>query len=151
MPEKREEVTTEGGLDVVSYFDSVADACRRLGEQNIEVSLFIDPEFSQIDAAVEAGAPVVELHTGAYAEASGEAVAEELKRLQKATGYGLSKGLIVNAGHGLNYQNVEPVAAIPGMNELNIGHSIIGRAVFTGLKGAVKEMKSLMVNAADRA
>ena len=151
VPEKREEVTTEGGLDVVTHFSSVADACRRLGEQEIEVSLFIDPDVEQIDAAVKAGAPVVELHTGAYAEATGDEMAAELERLQKATEYGLSRGLIVNAGHGLNYQNVEPVAAIPGMNELNIGHSIIGRAVFTGLKGAVREMKSLMVNAANQA
>lgn len=150
VPEKREEVTTEGGLDVVTHFDSVADACRRLGEQNIEVSLFIDPDCDQIDAAAKAGAPVVELHTGAYAEATGKEMEEELQRLEKATEYGLSKGLIVNAGHGLNYQNVEPVAAIKGMNELNIGHSIIGRAVFTGLKGAVQDMKALVTNAADR-
>ncbi len=143
VPEKREEVTTEGGLDVVGLFNSVADACQRLGQKNIEVSLFIDPELDQIDAAMRAGAPVVELHTGAYAEFTGKERQAELERLKNATEYALSKGLIVNAGHGLNYQNVEPVAAIPGMNELNIGHSIIGRAIFTGLKTAVQEMKDL--------
>ena len=147
VPEKREEVTTEGGLDVAGNFDSVANACRRLVKKNIEVSLFIDPDLDQIDASVKAGAPVIELHTGAYAEATGEAIQAELDRLKKATEYALSKGLIVNAGHGLNYQNVEPVAAIPGINELNIGHSIIGRAIFTGLKSAVKEMKALMMDA----
>ncbi|OED41106.1 pyridoxine 5'-phosphate synthase [Endozoicomonas sp. (ex Bugula neritina AB1)] len=146
VPEKREEITTEGGLDVVGLFDSVADACARLIKKNIEVSLFIDPELNQIDASVKAGAPVIELHTGAYAEASGEQMHAELARLRKATEYALSKGLIVNAGHGLNYQNVEPVAAIVGINELNIGHSIIGRAVFTGLKDAVKEMKFLIMD-----
>lgn len=147
VPEKREEITTEGGLDVVGLLDSVADACQRLVKKGVEVSLFIDPELDQIDAAVKAGAPVIELHTGAYAEASGEAMQAELKRLQKATEYALSKGLIVNAGHGLNYQNVEPVAAISGMNELNIGHCIISRAVFTGLQAAVREMKALMMDA----
>ena len=147
VPEKREEVTTEGGLDVVGLFDSVANACDRMAKTNIEVSLFIDPELDQIDASVKAGAPVIELHTGAYAEATGEVMLAELQRLKKATEYALSKGLIVNAGHGLNYQNVEPVAAITGINELNIGHSIIGRAVFSGLKGAVKEMKALLMDA----
>ena len=148
VPEKREEVTTEGGLDVRGHFTAVADACRRLGKKGIEVSLFIDPDLEQIDASVEAGAPVIELHTGAYAEETGKSAREELKRLQQATAYARSKGLIVNAGHGLNYQNVEAVAAIEGLNELNIGHSIIGRAVFTGLKNAVREMKQLMLNAA---
>lgn len=149
VPEKREELTTEGGLDVAGHFDSVKDACDRLGAKGIEVSLFIDPEFSQIEAAVEAGAPVIELHTGAYAEAeTAEAMKFELERLKSAVEFALTKGLIVNAGHGLNYQNVEPVAAIPGINELNIGHSIISRALFTGLKDAVKEMKTLMLRAA---
>ena len=147
VPEKREEITTEGGLDVVGLFDSVADACARLARKNIVVSLFIDPELDQIAAAVEAGAPVIELHTGAYAEAMGEALQVELERLKKATEFALSKGLVVNAGHGLNYQNVEPVASIPGLNELNIGHAMIGRAVFTGLKQAVREMKALMMDA----
>ena len=147
VPEKREEITTEGGLDVLTHFESVATACRRLAKKNIEVSLFIDPEYSQIDAAVEAGAPVIELHTGAYAEAKGELQTAELSRLTSATEYALSKGLIVNAGHGLNYQNVEPIAAIAGMNELNIGHAIIGRAIFTGLKEAVQDMKHLMAGA----
>ncbi len=147
VPEKREELTTEGGLDVAGSFDGVADACRRLAAENIEVSLFIDPEPDQIDVAAKAGAPVIELHTGAYAEASGSEQKAELDRLNKAVKYALGKGLIVNAGHGLNYQNVEPVAAISGLTELNIGHSIISRAMFTGLKSAVAEMKALMLQA----
>ncbi|WP_163370669.1 pyridoxine 5'-phosphate synthase [Endozoicomonas acroporae] len=149
VPEKREEVTTEGGLDVKGLFDSVAPACERLGKQGIEVSLFIDPDLDQIEAAVRAGAPAIELHTGAYAEAStAEAMQDELDRLRNAVVFGLEQGLIVNAGHGLNYQNVEPVALIAGINELNIGHSIIARALFTGLKPAVREMKALMLAAA---
>lgn len=149
VPEKREEVTTEGGLDVKGLFDSVAPACERLGKQGIEVSLFIDPDMDQIEAAVRAGAPAIELHTGAYADASkAEAMQDELDRLRNAVVFGLEQGLIVNAGHGLNYQNVEPVALIAGINELNIGHSIIARALFTGLKPAVREMKALMLAAA---
>jgi pyridoxine 5-phosphate synthase len=149
VPEKREELTTEGGLDVIGQQASVAAACERLGQAGIEVSLFIDPDHGQIEAAFKAGAPVIELHTGAYAEAdNANDMQEELQRLRSATEFALSKGLIVNAGHGLNYQNVEPVAAIAGLNELNIGHSIIGRALFTGLKEAVKEMRTLMLRAA---
>ena len=148
VPEKREELTTEGGLDVAGQQAMIADACRRLGASGIEVSLFIDPDIAQIEAAVAAGAPVIELHTGAYAEAhTVEAARAELVRLVNATEFALGKGLVVNAGHGLNYQNVEPVAAIEGINELNIGHSIIGRALFTGLKEAVREMKTLMLRA----
>ncbi|MGI9278863.1 MAG: pyridoxine 5'-phosphate synthase [Endozoicomonas sp.] len=149
VPEKREELTTEGGLDVVGHRSSIASACARMAKVGIEVSLFIDPDLAQIEASAEVGAPVIELHTGAYAEAEApEAMEAELERLKKATVFALSKGLIVNAGHGLNYQNVEPVAAIDGINELNIGHSLIGRAFFTGLKTAVKEMKTLMLRAA---
>ena len=149
VPEKREELTTEGGLDVVGNFAAIKDACGRLAAVGSEVSLFIDPDQKQIEAAVEAGAPVIELHTGAYAEAeTAERVLAELNRLKEMTAFAHSKGLIVNAGHGLNYQNVEPVAAIEGINELNIGHSIIGRALFTGLQAAVKEMKTLMLRAA---
>lgn len=152
VPEKREEVTTEGGLDVKGLFDSVAPACDRLGKQGIEVSLFIDPDRDQIEAAVRAGAPAIELHTGAYVEAlTAEAMQDELDRLRNAVVFGLEQGLIVNAGHGLNYQNVEPVALIAGINELNIGHSIIARALFTGLKPAVREMKALMLAAARNA
>ncbi|KEI71598.1 pyridoxine 5'-phosphate synthase [Endozoicomonas elysicola] len=152
VPEKREEVTTEGGLDVKGLFDSVASACHRLGKQRVEVSLFIDPDRDQVEAAARAGAPAIELHTGAYAEAmTAEAMQEELDRLRNAVIFGLEQGLIVNAGHGLNYQNVEPVAMIAGINELNIGHSIIARALFTGLKPAVREMKSLMLDAARKA
>ncbi|WOG25559.1 pyridoxine 5'-phosphate synthase [Endozoicomonas sp. 8E] len=148
VPEKREELTTEGGLDIVGQMSSISSACSLMAEAGIEVSLFIDPDLDQIEASVEAGAPVIELHTGAYADAeTPEAMQAELDRLKKATDFALSKGLIVNAGHGLNYQNVEPVAAINGINELNIGHSIIGRALFTGLKTAVKEMKTLMLRA----
>ncbi|WP_263078793.1 pyridoxine 5'-phosphate synthase [Endozoicomonas sp. Mp262] len=149
VPEKRQELTTEGGLDVAGNIGSVKDACRRLAAKGIEVSLFIDPEAVQISAAAECGAPVIELHTGAYADAdSPQAMKAELERLQGAVDYALEKGLVVNAGHGLNYQNVEPVAAIPGINELNIGHSIISRALFSGLKDAVREMKKLMLRAA---
>lgn len=148
VPEKRQELTTEGGLDVLGNQAAITAACQRMTVQNSEVSLFIDPDIDQIQAVVDTGAPVIELHTGAYAEAtSHECIRAELKRLEKATEFALGKGLIVNAGHGLNYQNVEPIAAIAGINELNIGHSIIGRALFVGLKEAVREMKTLMLRA----
>ncbi|UYM16533.1 pyridoxine 5'-phosphate synthase [Endozoicomonas euniceicola] len=148
VPEKRQELTTEGGLDVIGNQAAIAAACQRMAAQDSEVSLFVDPDVDQIQASVDAGAPVIELHTGAYAEASShECIRAELKRLEHATEYALSKGLVVNAGHGLNYQNVEPVAAIAGINELNIGHAIIGRALFVGLKEAVREMKTLMLRA----
>lgn len=148
VPEKREELTTEGGLDVVSQFERVKSACGELASHDIEVSLFIDPEPDQIKAAVDAGAPIVEIHTGCYADAeTPERVKIEFERIASAVSYGQSLGLIVNAGHGLHYQNVEPIAALPGMNELNIGHSVIARAVFTGLKSAVKEMKQLILQA----
>lgn len=145
VPERREELTTEGGLDVVGQLEKVTTACQRLAGINSEVSLFIDADFKQIDAAVAAGAPAIELHTGAYAEAKDpKLVEEELKRIQEGAAYALSKGLIVNAGHGLHYHNVQAIAAIPGLNELNIGHAIIARAVFTGLAEAIKEMKAIM-------
>lgn len=148
VPEKRQELTTEGGLDVAGNEKTIAEACQRMAVQNTEVSLFIDPDIEQIAASAAVGTPVIELHTGPYAEAtSHEGMRAELKRLERATEFALSKGLIVNAGHGLNYQNVEPVAAIAGLNELNIGHSIIGRALFVGLKEAVREMKTLMLRA----
>lgn len=151
VPEKRTEVTTEGGLDVAGGEAVVRSACERLARAGIEVSLFIDPDPLQIDAAVRCGAPVVELHTGAYAEAKDEVtIRRELERIREATLHALKRGLVVNAGHGLHYHNVEPVAAIPGLNELNIGHAIIARAVSAGLPEAVREMKRLILEAARR-
>ena len=149
VPEKREELTTEGGLDVAGQVDKVAAACAALGEVGIRVSLFIDPERTQIDAALAAGAPVVELHTGQYAETEGKEQAAELERIADAARFGHEKGLIINAGHGLHYQNVAPIARIAEIVELNIGHAIVARAVFDGLAGAVSEMKRLMVEARD--
>lgn len=145
VPEKREELTTEGGLDVVAGFDAVAAACQRLSAAGCEVSLFIDPEPAQIEAAARAGAPVIELHTGTYAETRGAQAREEYARLTAAAEMADELGLIVNAGHGLHYHNVEAVAAIPGLHELNIGHAIIARALFVGLAEAVAEMKRLMI------
>lgn len=148
VPERREERTTEGGLEVVGQFEKVKSACHRLANAGVEVSLFIAPDKAQIQAAKNAGAPVIEIHTGHYADAAthGEQKAE-YERIVEAVTFAQSLGLIVNAGHGLNYQNVEAIAAIPGINELNIGHSIVARAVFTGLKEAVREMKRLMLQA----
>lgn len=147
VPEKREELTTEGGLDVVGGFDLIANACKRLKAAGCDVSLFIDPEEAQIDAAVRAGAPTIELHTGAYAEAQpgSETANAEYERLSTAAIHAVSSGLVVNAGHGLHYHNVEAIAALPGVNELNIGHAIIARALFVGLKEAVQEMKRLII------
>lgn len=151
VPEKREELTTEGGLDVAGQEERVKEACDRLAAAGIEVSLFIDPEPAQIDATIRCGAPVIELHTGAYAEAESSAEqAEELKRIREAATYAYQKGLIVNAGHGLHYHNVEQIAEIPEMNELNIGHGIIARALFVGLKEAVSEIKQQMLQAQAR-
>lgn len=148
VPEKRQELTTEGGLDVVGNFQRVKSACERLAAAGIEVSLFIDADPAQIDAAVNCGAPVIEIHTGAYADAeTNAAMQSEYLRIKAGVEYGVTKGLVVNAGHGLNYQNVEPIAALPGITELNIGHAIVARAVFTGLKEAVREMKRLMLQA----
>jgi len=148
VPEKREELTTEGGLDVEGQETRIAKACERLARMGAEVSLFIDPAPAQIDAAVRCGAPVVELHTGEYAEAdSPEAVEAAFKTIADAVAYARRKGLIVNAGHGLNYHNTERVAAIAGINELNIGHAIIARAVFTGLKDAVRDMRAIIDSA----
>jgi pyridoxine 5-phosphate synthase len=144
VPERREEVTTEGGLDVAGNRDRVAQACRELKAAGIRVSLFIDPEREQIDAARDAGAPVIELHTGRYADAAAEARGGELDKIRTAAAYAAGRGLHVNAGHGLNYDNVQPVARLPHVRELNIGHSIVARAVFTGLPAAVREMKALI-------
>lgn len=145
VPEKREEVTTEGGLDVAGQLEKVTAAVKRLNDAGILVSLFIDADRQQIDAAVASGAPYIEIHTGAYAEAAeGPARDAELARIAEAATYAAGKGLKVNAGHGLTYHNVQPIAVLPEMHELNIGHAIIGRAVFSGLADAVKEMKQLM-------
>lgn len=145
VPEKRQEVTTEGGLDVAGQQDKLTIAVERLSRAGILVSLFIDADHRQIDAAVAVGAPYIEIHTGPYAEAEGElAVQAELQRIAKAATYAASKGLKVNAGHGLTYHNVQPIAALPEIHELNIGHSIIGQAVMSGLPAAVTEMKLLM-------
>lgn len=147
VPERREELTTEGGLDVAGHPDRVRDACSRLAEAGIRVSLFIDPDKAQLDAAVAAGAPVVELHTGAYADATGDEQAAELARIVEAADYGDGLGLVINAGHGLHYTNVQEIAVIPQVVELNIGHAIISRAVFDGLPVAVGEMKRLLLEA----
>lgn len=151
VPEKREELTTEGGLDVLGQEDKIKAACERLAAVGIEVSLFIDADQAQIDATVRCGAPVIELHTGAYADAgSAEEQAAELERIRDAAKYAHERGLIVNAGHGLHYHNVEQIAEIPHLNELNIGHGLIAHAVFVGLKQAVVEMKQLMLDAQAR-
>ena len=146
VPERREELTTEGGLDVVRHFDAVKRATERCGEAGIRVSLFIDADEQQLDAARSAGAPVVEIHTGKYADAdSVPAREQELERIRQAVAYGHDLGLQVNAGHGLHYHNVRPIVAIPHIAELNIGHAIIAEAVFIGLEQAVKKMKALLV------
>jgi pyridoxine 5-phosphate synthase len=147
VPERRAEVTTEGGLDVAGQHQTLASACSRLAQAGIRVSLFIDPEPAQIEAAAALGVPVVELHTGAYAEARGEQQARELRRVQEAARHGARLGLRVHAGHGLNYHNVQAIAAIDEIVELNIGHAIIARAVIDGLAHAVREMKRLMLEA----
>ncbi|OTG87577.1 pyridoxine 5'-phosphate synthase [Acinetobacter sp. ANC 4558] len=142
VPEKRQEVTTEGGLDVVGHFDDVKRATQELSIIGCDVSLFIDADIAQIDAALACGAPTIELHTGAYADAETEQeMQDELDRIIKGAAYASSKGLVVNAGHGLNLENVAAIAAIPQIHELNIGHSIIADAVFVGLAEAVKQMK----------
>jgi len=148
VPEKREEVTTEGGLDVAGQQTKMNEAVARLQQANILVSLFIDPDFQQIDAAVTAKAPFIEIHTGAYAQAQDpEEVAKELERIRAAVSYAASKGLKVNAGHGLTYHNVQAIAALPEIYELNIGHAIIGRALFSGLADAVRDMKQCLQDA----
>lgn len=144
VPERREELTTEGGLDVAGQLSRVRDACARLAEAGSEVSLFIDADLHQVEAAAESGAPKVEIHTGHFADAQGIQRRIELERIETAVQRGVELGLQVNAGHGLNYQNVKPIAAIPTIRELNIGHSIVARALFTGLQAAVREMKRLL-------
>ncbi len=148
VPERREELTTEGGLNVELQKEKTREACTRLKEAGIEVSLFIDAELKQIDAAAECGAPVIELHTGHYAEALTMAQRQyELDRIVTATDHAVQLGLSVNAGHGLNYHNVTDIARISPIRELNIGHAIVARALFSGLHSAVSEMKRLMVSA----
>jgi pyridoxine 5-phosphate synthase len=148
VPERREELTTEGGLDVLRYFDPVQRTCRKLAEAGIRVSLFIDADRAQIEAAAHAGAPAIEIHTGHYADARTVAQQEnELERVRVSVSAGLVRGLTVNAGHGLHYQNVRAIAAIPGISELNIGHAIVAHALFVGFEQAVREMKALMLEA----
>ena len=146
VPERREEVTTEGGLDVVKYFTQVQAAVRQLQAEGIRVSLFIDADVEQIQAAAEVGAPVIELHTGRYAEAHDDVEQKkQLQRVQQGVLEGVKRGLKVNAGHGLHYTNVQAIAAIPEIVELNIGHAIVAHAVFVGWQNAVREMKAIMV------
>ncbi|QWE22084.1 pyridoxine 5'-phosphate synthase [Polynucleobacter sp. AP-Jannik-300A-C4] len=145
VPEKREEVTTEGGLDVLGHFQAVQAATTQLKGAGIRVSLFIDPEEKQIQAAKDVGATVVELHTGRYADLSGDQQMQELERIRKAAQFGRSIGLRVNAGHGLHEGNVMPVAAIAELSELNIGHAIVAEALFKGWQKAITDMKALMV------
>lgn len=144
VPEKRQELTTEGGLDVIGGFDDIRRACARLADADIRVSLFVDPDREQLEASRDAGAPVVELHTGAYADAKPGTRDRELQRIVDAAARGHAAGLQVNAGHGLHYGNVHPIVAIPELVELNIGHAIVARALFVGLEAAVREMLALM-------
>ncbi|MEO6697588.1 MAG: pyridoxine 5'-phosphate synthase [Gammaproteobacteria bacterium] len=148
VPERREELTTEGGLDVAGQLPRITEACVRLSAAGVRVSLFIDADLVQVEAAARAGAPVIEIHTGHYADApTGEQRTQELQRIVQAVTHGRESGLHVNAGHGLNYQNVTAIAALREVGELNIGHAIIARALFTGLSEAVREMKRLMCEA----
>jgi len=151
VPEKREEVTTEGGLDVIGHFEAVKAATTQLKAAGIRVSLFIDPDERQIQAAKDIGATVVELHTGRYADLLGEKQTQELERIRKAARFGKSIGLRVNAGHGLHEGNVMPVAAITELSELNIGHAIVAEALFKGWQKAITDMKALMVQGRSKA
>jgi pyridoxine 5-phosphate synthase len=145
VPERREELTTEGGLDVAGKRSELEDFCAMLAEAGIRVSLFIDAEPAQLEAARAIGAPVVEIHTGRYADAAEPATrAVELERIRRAVALGMDLGLQVNAGHGLDYHNVKAIAAIPGVRELNIGHAIVARAIFSGLDAAVRDMKRII-------
>jgi pyridoxine 5-phosphate synthase len=147
VPERREEVTTEGGLDVIRYFKEVEAATRQLKQEGIRVSLFIDADPAQIEAASAVGATVIELHTGRYAESEGEEALREIERIKIGVHAGRQRGLRVNAGHGLHYTNVQPIAAIADIHELNIGHAIVAHALFAGWENAVREMKAIMVAA----
>jgi pyridoxine 5-phosphate synthase len=147
VPERREEVTTEGGLDVVRFYKDVEAAVKQLQREGIRVSLFIDADAQQINAAADVGAPVIELHTGRYADAEGEEQLRELARIREGVAVGVSRGLKVNAGHGLHYTNVQAIAAIRDIHELNIGHAIVAHSIFAGWENAVREMKAIMVAA----
>lgn len=148
VPEKRQELTTEGGLDVAGQFERISSAVQLLADQGILVSLFIDADERQIEAAARCKAPYIEIHTGGYADATTVTAQQaELQRITKAAAVAEQCGIVVNAGHGLHFHNVQPIAAIPQMHELNIGHALIARAIFTGLGPAVSEMKRLMVDA----
>lgn len=145
VPERRQELTTEGGLDVVQHRKRLTDVCAALKDAGIRVSLFVDADAAQIDAAAKCGAPAIEIHTGHYAAAVDAAArVAELARIERGVQQGLGLMLQVNAGHGLHYQNVQAIAALPGISELNIGHAIVARAVFSGLSAAVSEMKRLI-------
>ncbi len=144
VPEKREELTTEGGLDVLGHQTQLQSVCERLAAANITVSIFIEPNLQQIAAAAEIGAPVIELHTGTYANASGDAQERERERLFAAATHAHALGLVVNAGHGLDYTNVTPIKMLPWLHELNIGHAIVARALFVGMAQAVREMQQLI-------
>jgi pyridoxine 5-phosphate synthase len=150
VPERRAEITTEGGLDAAGQEATLRPYCAKLAEAGIRVSLFIDPDPAQLEAARRIGVPVVELHTGAYADTRGERQAQEFQRIRDAARYAQSLGLTVHAGHGLNYHNVQPIAALPEIVELNIGHAIVARAVIDGMREAVREMKRLMLEARPR-
>ena len=147
VPERRAEVTTEGGLDVVRFYKEVETAVKQLQAEGIRVSLFIDADAQQINAAADVGAPVIELHTGRYADAEGEEQVRELERVREGVSVGVSRGLKVNAGHGLHYTNVQAIAAIRDIHELNIGHAIVAHSIFAGWENAVREMKAIMVAA----
>ncbi|OGV28935.1 MAG: pyridoxine 5'-phosphate synthase [Legionellales bacterium RIFCSPHIGHO2_12_FULL_35_11] len=147
VPEKREELTTEGGLDVIANFTVISEAVKRMQKNNSEVSLFIAPDIKQINAAFEAKATTIEIHTGNYANTVGENQAIELDKIRQAAEYAANLGLIVNGGHGLHYHNVQPIAAIDVFHELNIGHAIVARALFVGFKEAVSSMRQLMQEA----
>lgn len=147
VPERRQERTTEGGLEVVGNLAKITEVCDTLADAGIRVSLFIAPDIAQIDAAHLAGAPIIELHTGRYADSVGSVQTYELERIQIAAAHALKLGLIVNAGHGLNIHNVQPIAAIPNMNELNIGHAIVAHALFVGWEYSIREMKRLILSA----
>lgn len=150
VPERREERTTEGGLEVAGNLPRMREVCQKLADAGIRVSLFIAPDIEQINAAKAVGAPVIEIHTGKFADSEGAEQAQELVRIKQATSHAISIGLVVNAGHGLNIHNVHEIAAIPGINELNIGHAIVAHALFVGWEYAVREMKALMVEAASK-
>ena len=147
VPEKREELTTEGGLDVISQFDRIKKATQQLSAQKIRVSLFIEPNIEHIKRVPDIGAPIIELHTGSYANAQGDEQLRELERIQQATEYAHAQGIQVNAGHGLDYNNTTAIAEIPDIRELNIGHSIISRAVFVGIEDATRQMLEIMKKA----